>query len=36
MKNEAMYRELLDLLTTDSASGKESAIADKLDRHSGR
>jgi len=31
MKNEAMYRELLDLLTTDSASGKESAIADKLE-----
>ena len=31
MKNEAMYRELWDLLTTDSASGKESAIADKLE-----
>ena len=31
MKNEAMYRELVELLTTDSASGKESAIADKLE-----
>ena len=28
--NETMYQELLELLTTDSASGKESAIADKL------
>ena len=28
--NEAMYQELLELLTTDSASGKESAVADKL------
>lgn len=30
MKNERMYQELLELITTDSASGKERAIADKL------
>lgn len=30
MKNERMYQELLQLLTTDSASGKEGAIADLL------
>ena len=27
MDNESMYAELLELITTDSASGKESAIA---------
>ena len=27
MENESMYAELLELITTDSASGKESAIA---------
>ena len=30
MKNEGMYQELIELLTTDSASGKETAIAEKL------
>ena len=30
MKNERMYNELIELLTTDSAAGKENAIADKL------
>ena len=30
MKNERMYQELIELLTTDSAAGKENAIADKL------
>ncbi len=30
MKNEMMYNELLELVTTDAASGKENAIADKL------
>ena len=29
-KNERMYQELSELLTTDSAAGKENAIADKL------
>jgi tripeptide aminopeptidase len=31
MRNETMYAELLELLTTDSASGKETAIADLLE-----
>lgn len=30
MKNETMYAELIELLTTDSASGKETEIADLL------
>ena len=30
MKNETMYVELIELLTTDSASGKETAIAELL------
>ena len=30
MKNETMYAELMELLTTDSASGKETAIAECL------
>lgn len=30
MKNETMYIELIELLTTDSASGKETAIAELL------
>ena len=30
MRNEAMYEELIELLTTDSASGKEGLIADRL------
>lgn len=30
MKNERMYRELIELITTDSAPGKETAIASKL------
>ena len=29
MKNETMYVELIELLTTDSASGKETAIAER-------
>ena len=30
MRNEAMYAELLDLLTTDAGSGKEALVADKV------
>lgn len=30
MKNERMYRELLELITTDAASGKERAVADQV------
>lgn len=30
MKNERMHRELLELIRTDSVSGQEKAIAEKL------
>ena len=30
MKQETMYAELLELITTDAASGKEAAIARRL------
>ena len=33
MRNERMYAELVELLKTDSASGRESAVAE-LDRKS--
>ena len=36
MKNERMYNELIELLTTDSAAGKENAIADKLTEKIGK
>ncbi len=39
MKNERMYNELIELLTTDSAAGKENAIGEDggpgLHRHPG-